>query len=162
MFSAKTSSKPVAAETQRTSTKAAMPSIISHQLAVHGDLASDGDIQVDGMIEGDVKTNVLTIGESGTVKGAITAETVVIAGTAIGQIRAKTVSLSRTARMQGDIWHESLAIEAGARFEGSCKHLTAAAAPAEAEIASLAKARRAVNATTAPAEGPANESQPRV
>lgn len=144
MFSARTSGKGAFSEAPRANGKAAMPSIISHQLTVRGDLVSDGDIQVDGAIEGDVKTAVLTIGEGGSVKGSIVADTVTVAGTVNGQIRAKTVSLSRTAHVQGDIWHDSLAIEAGARFEGSCKSLNAAAAPAPAEddLASLRKARR--------------------
>jgi cytoskeletal protein CcmA (bactofilin family) len=142
MFSAKTSERPAAVEAPRPAHAKPMPSIISHQLVVLGNLTADGDIQVDGTVEGDIKTNVLTIGEGGTVKGAIMAETVVVAGTVHGQIRAKTVSLARAARVQGDIWHESLAIEAGARFEGSCKQLSAAP-PAEGDVASWAKARRA-------------------
>ena len=100
-----------------------MPSLISAQLTVKGDLASEGDLQIDGNVQGDVHSKTLTIGESGTVNGSITAETVLIAGTSLGQIRARTVSLVRSARVQGDIWHESLAIEAGAQFEGSCKRL---------------------------------------
>ncbi len=141
MFSARTSEKPSPSEVPRSHGKS-MPSLISKQLVVHGNLTADGDIQVDGTVEGDIKTNVLTIGEGGTVKGAITAETVMVAGTVQGQLRAKTVSLARTARLQGDIWHESLAIEAGARFEGSCKQLSSAGG-AEGEVASWAKARRA-------------------
>lgn len=125
MFSAKNSGKPAALDPPRANGKAAVPSIISRHLAVRGDLDSDGDIQVDGSIEGDVKTTTLTIGESGSIKGAITAETVLVAGHVVGQIRAKTVSLSRTARVEGDIWHDSLAIEGGARFEGTCKRLSA-------------------------------------
>ncbi len=143
MFSARTSDKPAPlTEVPRSHPKAAVPSIISKQLVVHGNLTTDGDIQVDGTIEGDIKTSVLTIGEGGTVKGAVVADTVTVSGTVDGQIRAKAVTLSRTARMQGDIWHESLAIEAGARFEGSCKHLSTAT-QAEGEVASWAMARRA-------------------
>lgn len=118
-----------------------MPSIISSHLTVEGDLSSDGDIQVDGSIDGDVKTVTLTIGESGTIKGAITAETVLVAGTVIGQVRAKTVTLSRTARVQGDIWHDSLAIEAGAQFEGSCKRLSESEAAEGVEVAAWSTVR---------------------
>jgi len=153
MFSAKTSEKPAPTEAPRSHTKS-MPSLISKQLVVHGNLTADGDIQVDGTVEGDIKTNVLTIGEGGTVKGAITAQSVMVAGTIQGQVRAKTVSLARTARMQGDIWHESLAIEAGARFEGSCKQLGSAGGT-EGEVASWAKARRAATGTAGAIEEPA-------
>ena len=152
MFSARTNEKPAPpVEMPRSHAKAVVPSIISQQLVVHGNLTTDGDIQVDGMIEGDIKTSVLTIGEGGTVKGAVVADTVTVAGTVHGQIRAKAVTLSRTARVQGDIWHESLAIEAGARFEGSCKHLSSATQP-EGEVASWAMARRAAATSGTTAE----------
>jgi len=122
--------------------KAAMPSIISAQLGVTGNLLSDGDIQIDGKIEGDVKTSRLTIGESGSVTGSVTADTVLISGAVIGQVRAKTVTLARTARVQGDIWHDNIAIEAGAQFEGTCKRLNAANAAAQPMVTSGSGARR--------------------
>ena len=148
MSSARTSEKPAPYDSPRSHGKS-MAAIIDNHLVVRGDLTADGDIQVDGTVEGDIKTNVLTIGEGGTVKGAITAETVMVEGTVHGQVRAKTVSLARTARVQGDIWHESLAIEAGARFEGSVKHLSSATG---AEVASWAKARRAATGSASTIE----------
>ena len=96
-------------------------SIISKELTVHGDLASEGDIQIDGKVEGDVKTTKVTIGEGGSVNGTIVADNVVIAGAVTGEVRSKTISLVPTARVKADIFVDSLAIAAGARFEGSCK-----------------------------------------
>lgn len=119
-----------------------MPSIISTDLTVTGDFASEGDIQIDGKVEGDVKTTRLTIGEGGSVKGAITADTVTVSGSVSGQIRAKTIVLARTSRVQGDIWHDSLAIEAGAQFEGTCKRLNAADASTQPSVTSWAANRR--------------------
>lgn len=134
MFSAKTSDKtmmPAMPAASRSNGQTAMPSLISQFLSVTGDLASDGDVQVDGVVDGNVKTASLTIGESGSIKGAVSAENVRVAGTLDGQIRARTVTLTRTARVRGDIWHESLAIEAGAQFEGTCRRLDEAGARAE-------------------------------
>jgi cytoskeletal protein CcmA (bactofilin family) len=150
MFTAKTSGKGAAPEASRANGKSAdgktaMPSIISVDLSITGDLASAGDIQIDGAVEGDVKTQTLTIGETGSVKGAIEAETVLVAGKVAGQIRAKTISLGRTARVEGDIWHDSLSIEAGAQFEGSCRRLgTAAAPPAQPEVTNWSAGKRKV------------------
>jgi len=59
MFSAKTSDKavmPAMPAAPRTNGKTAIPSIISQYLSVTGDLASDGDVQVDGVVDGNVKT----------------------------------------------------------------------------------------------------------
>src|SRR5882724_5250606 len=79
--------------------KASVPSIISPDLRVNGDLVCSGDIQVDGWIEGDIQSRNVVIGESATVHGAIQAENVRICGTVNGQIRADNVTLERSARV---------------------------------------------------------------
>jgi cytoskeletal protein CcmA (bactofilin family) len=98
------------------------PSIVSANLRVTGDLESEGDIQIDGYVEGDVRSNSVTVGEHAVVCGAIISQTVRVAGTVKGQINGRVVELSRTAKVTGDIVHESLAIEAGAFIQGLCRH----------------------------------------
>ncbi len=95
-----------------------VPSIISPDLKIVGDLKCTGDIQIDGTVEGSVKGGLIIIGERATVEGSIVAETVRIIGTVNGRIRAKTVHLDKTGKVIGDIAHEILTIEAGAYFEG--------------------------------------------
>lgn len=108
----------------------AVPSIISADLTVKGDMTSAGEIQVDGVVEGDIQCKALVIGVDGAITGEIDAESVRLHGKVTGQIRAKTVFLASTARMVGDITHESLAIEPGAFMEGHCRRMTANAASA--------------------------------
>ena len=48
-----------------------VPSIISPDLKIIGDLKSSGDIQIDGTIEGDINSRLLTVGEQATVEGCI-------------------------------------------------------------------------------------------
>ena len=100
-----------------------MPSIVSAGLQVTGNMISDGDVQIEGAIEGDVKSRMLTVGEAGAVKGAIEAEQVFVSGEVVGKIKAANVSLARTARVSGDIIHDVLSIEAGAHVEGTIKRL---------------------------------------
>ena len=97
------------------------PSIISANLHIVGDLNTEGEIQVDGMVDGDVKGNSVTIGANATVNGEITADSVVVRGAVNGRIKADTVHLTESAKVNGDIWHQSLAVEAGAQIEGNCK-----------------------------------------
>ncbi len=47
-----------------------VPSIISPDLKIVGDLKSSGDIQIDGTIEGDIESCLLTVGEHGKVDGS--------------------------------------------------------------------------------------------
>lgn len=102
-------------------------SIISSDLRVTGDLVSESDVQVDGSVNGDIRTRTLTVGQTGEVRGEIVADKIRICGTVIGQVRARDVSLAETARMIGDILHESLSIEPGAHIEGHCRRIEGAA-----------------------------------
>ncbi|KZB50950.1 bactofilin family protein [Thalassospira xiamenensis] len=101
-------------------------SIINSDLRVTGDLISESDVQVDGFVNGDIRTRNLTIGQHGEVRGEIVAEKVRICGSVTGQVRARDVSLAETARMLGDILHESLSIEPGAHIEGHCRRIEGA------------------------------------
>ena len=102
-------------------------SVINVDLRVSGDLISESDVQVDGSVNGDIRTRTLTIGQNGEVRGEIIADKVRICGAVVGQVRARDVSLSETARMIGDILHESLSIEPGAHIEGHCRRIEGAA-----------------------------------
>lgn len=99
-----------------------VPSIISADLTVVGTLISSGDLQVDGRVEGDIRAGALVIGEQASIQGDVYAEDAIIRGHIEGGIRAKKVQLCATSHVEGDILHEALAIEAGAFFEGNCRH----------------------------------------
>ncbi|HRE60538.1 MAG TPA: polymer-forming cytoskeletal protein [Micropepsaceae bacterium] len=111
---------PPAQKTQRTVRSA--PSIISVDLVVSGTLVSTGDMQVDGKVEGDIRSASLTIGEKAYVHGEIIAEEVVVRGKVMGGIRARKVQLASTCHVEGNILHEALSVESGAFFEGNCRH----------------------------------------
>ncbi|MEE9209190.1 MAG: polymer-forming cytoskeletal protein [Kiloniellales bacterium] len=114
-----------------------VPSIISPDLKIIGDLKSNGDIQIDGRIEGDIHSRLLTVGEQATVEGCIVADTVRISGTVLGQVRAKTVHLDKKARVTGDITHETLTMEAGAFFEGQVRRMEQTSGTSSAKVAPL-------------------------
>src|SRR6185369_16125065 len=95
--------------------KASVPSIISPDLRINGDMVCSGDIQIDGWVEGDIQSRNVVVGEGATVHGAVQAENV--------QIRADNVTLEKSARVTGDILHKSLSIEQGAFLEGMCKRI---------------------------------------
>ncbi|GGD14906.1 polymer-forming cytoskeletal protein [Pyruvatibacter mobilis] len=98
------------------------PSIISDDLVVHGNLIATGDIQIDGTVEGDVRSQSLTVGEHATITGEVMADDIVVRGRIVGSIRARRVQLATTCHVEGDILHEALAVETGAFFEGNCRH----------------------------------------
>ena len=127
--------------------KASVPSIISPDLRVNGDLVCSGDIQVDGWIEGDIQSRNVVIGEGATVHGAVQGENVRICGIVNGQIRADNVTLEKSARVTGDILHKSLSIEQGAFLEGMCKRIDTAPAIPQIEPRPLLAPSSTANTT---------------
>ena len=99
------------------------PSLLSMDFDVTGDIHSDGEVQIDGTINGNINANILIIGESAQVIGEITAETVRIHGRVTGQVQAHSVSLAKTAHILGDVLHGNIAIEQGAFLEGHCRRI---------------------------------------
>jgi len=95
------------------------PSLLSSDLTIKGNVITSGDIQVEGKVEGDVRANLLTVGESAEIHGEIVAEDVVVNGKVVGRVRGLKVRLTASARVEGDIVHKTIAIESGAHFEGS-------------------------------------------
>lgn len=126
MFSKSSSTTPQEpvnpARPQKAATKApapgAAPSIIGHDVKIMGNLVTSGEIHLDGTVEGDVRSAILTLGEQGVVSGSITAESVIIKGTVDGEISARSVRLEKTSRVSGDLHHETVSVEAGARIDG--------------------------------------------
>lgn len=121
-------------------TKAA-PSIISVNLHIIGNLKTDGEMQVDGSIEGDVTSQSLTVGEKASISGEIVADVVEIHGAVSGKMRARKIQLAKTAKVVGDIWHEILSIESGAYIEGQLRRAKKGAE--EREIAQPLKVKAA-------------------
>lgn len=108
------------AEPFETSTprKLTAASLVAEGVRIRGDLVTDGDLHLDGTIEGDLSVGQLTIGETGMVSGTIQADAVEVRGRVVGTISARRVRLLASARVDGDISHTELSIESGAHFEG--------------------------------------------
>lgn len=97
--------------------------IIGAGVVLEGKLSSNGNIRVDGAINGDITANGnVTIGETGEITGEVTAEVISIGGKVIGSINSREkVVLESKAVLKGDIVTKILVIEAGAIFDGSSK-----------------------------------------
>ena len=95
-------------------------------MIVTGEINTDGDVQIEGRLDGNIKAATITIGEKGFVNGKITAGTVHIHGKVTGKIEANVVELtSDTANVLADIVQDHLSIANGAFFDGKCSRKTA-------------------------------------
>jgi cytoskeletal protein CcmA (bactofilin family) len=98
-----------------------VPSIIGEDLTITGNVTAKGEIQVDGEIQGDVHCGSLLLGDKSQVIGGVMAEDIVVRGRVVGSIRGLRVTLQAQSHVEGDIFHQSLAIEQGAYFEGKSR-----------------------------------------
>ncbi|MFO1126297.1 MAG: polymer-forming cytoskeletal protein [Methylocystis sp.] len=108
-------------ELPSTSGKSGMPSIISADFRVTGNMTSDGEVQLDGAVEGNLKAKSVAVGDSGSVRGEVRADKVHVRGTITGPIHARTVEIAKSAKVTGDVFYESLTVETGAVIDGACK-----------------------------------------
>ncbi len=99
----------------------AAPSILSHDIHVIGKIFSTGDIQIEGRLDGDLRSHAVTIGEKAIVAGEVAGDTVTVLGQVDGTIRARQVYLCATSKVTGDVFNEALAIETGAQLNGAVK-----------------------------------------
>ena len=96
----------------------AVPSILSSDLRIEGDIVSQGELHISGAVKGDVVARKLTLAEGGSITGAVEADVAVIAGNLAGRLTANSVVLACTARVVADVTHVSMSVEQGAVFEG--------------------------------------------
>ena len=86
-----------------------------------GDIDFDGNVQIDGHVEGDVRAKRIIIGNKALVDGTIVANSVHINGNVNGEIRSGLVSLGSNAVVKGNILYDVLKISAGASVWGLCR-----------------------------------------
>lgn len=98
-------------------------STISQGLKVTGSILSKGKIQFNGIIKGTLEAKSLYVGEEGFIDGKAIADEAVILGKIKGSLKGKKVRLASSSRIEGDTFHEVIAIEDGAIYEGSIKRI---------------------------------------
>jgi cytoskeletal protein CcmA (bactofilin family) len=92
--------------------------VIAEGLTIIGNVSSDGAVQVNGQIDGDLNCASLTVSPKALVNGGIKARSVVVKGKVEGPIVGQEVVLESQAFVTGDIQAQTLLIERGAHFEG--------------------------------------------
>ena len=116
------------------------PSLLGREIKILGKISSTGALQLDGVLEGEIEASKLVIEKSAKVVGSVTSEDLVIKGRIIGPVFGKKVRFGASARVEGDTFHETIAIEDGAYYEGSIRrHSNVSDTPNTATNDKLAK-----------------------
>lgn len=96
--------------------------LISNGTEIYGDVKSNGDIRIDGILTGNLSTKgKVVIGLTGKVKGEIICKNSEVSGIIEGKIKVdQLLNLKLSSKIFGDITTSKLAIEPGAKFTGNC------------------------------------------
>lgn len=94
--------------------------VIGANTSFVGTMKSDGNIRIDGSVEGEIEIlGNLIIGETGRVIATIRAQNVHVSGAVKGEITAlEQLEISPTGKVWGDIMTAALHIEPGGLFRG--------------------------------------------
>lgn len=109
-------SKPVISEVKALNT-------IAQDTRIKGNIESNGDIRIDGVLEGDLDCKGrVVVGPESKITGTIRCSSGEIMGFVKGEIFVKELlSLKATASISGNLIMGKLSVEPGARFVGHCK-----------------------------------------
>lgn len=97
-----------------------VPTIISANTRVNGDIISSAVLHIDGHVEGDITCEELVIGTKGVVEGSVSVKNLQLYGTLNGKAAAEKIFIAKSAKLIGDATHMSIAIEPGAYIDGRC------------------------------------------
>jgi|GEM_PF-764968 len=125
----------------------ASASVIAANANILGSIVTNGDLAIDGKVDGDVSCSLFTIGATGHINGNVIAETATIRGKVAGNVTARTILLAGTGSIEGDLTHSVLIIEEGGSFEGRSKRQADPLANAQMAIADNSKSKEVVGKT---------------
>lgn len=107
-------------------------SILGEGMVIDGRLKVSGSALIHGTVTGDIEADskaemvVIGIGESGIVRGNITAHQVMVGGQVMGDVCASSrVEMMSTGVIEGNLQYGGLVMDEGARINGKAMSLLA-------------------------------------
>ena len=96
--------------------------IVAQGTKLVGDFSSQGDLRIDGIIEGNIKTSgKVVVGKSGLIKGTLNGTDAYFEGKFSGKLALSgTLTLKASAHIEGEVVAGKLAVEPGANFNVTC------------------------------------------
>ena len=96
--------------------------ILAKNTKIVGDLSSEGDFRIDGILEGTLVTKGrVIIGLEGFVQGKVLCENADVEGKFSGELKVnKTLTIKASAAITGEVVLGKLSVEPGATFNATC------------------------------------------
>jgi len=113
-------------------------SLIGAGTSIQGDITSNGDIRIDGVLKGNLRGKAkILIGPEGAVEGDVEGEQADVLGKITGKIKvAGLLNLRGKALIEGDIFAGKLQVEPTVTFNGHC-HMGANVVDINNELAAV-------------------------
>ena len=111
-------------------------SYVGETLQLEGDLRTSGNLDIAGLINGNVYVSEVTVTETGSVRGIVEASKVEINGHIQGKITADSIIIGSSAVIKGDVFFkDTLKTEEGADIDGYIKRVNNGKGSTEEDIA---------------------------
>ena len=98
--------------------KNATLSIIGEGIDFSGELNTEGNIHIDGIMRGIIKANEVVIGPNGEFDGEIIADILIINGSIKGKFTIKNLHIRKDGLLQGRAKYETLVVDIGGKIQG--------------------------------------------
>jgi cytoskeletal protein CcmA (bactofilin family) len=120
--------------------QAATPAGISAGIVVNGNVTSEGDLQISGRVEGEVRGATVFIEKGGSVDGMVEAERLRVSGTASGRIIVNDLAVEAGGSVAGETSYERMKVASGGLIQGSFVHRPQAQGPRDEQSLKLVSA----------------------
>ena len=94
------------------------PSLISEGFEFTGEIRGSGSLSVEGVMNGKLVVNSLTVGAQGTVGGEVSAESVNVKGRFSGQMVCQDITLGGVSVVDADLTYSSIVVQRGGVLKG--------------------------------------------
>ncbi len=91
---------------------------IGRGITITGEVSCVQDLQIEGLVNGDVRCPTLLLNEGGTINGSVHADRVRISGRVDGAVEAGDLALEATAFIEGDVTYTRLKVSPGGKIRG--------------------------------------------
>lgn len=97
--------------------------LISNGTTFKGDIQTDSDLRIDGVLNGTIQSKgKVIIGETGQVEGEVQCNNADISGKTNANLKiTELLTLRATAKINGEVLTKKLSIEEGAVFTANCR-----------------------------------------
>jgi cytoskeletal protein CcmA (bactofilin family) len=92
--------------------------IIGEGIDFSGEVNTEGNIHVDGIMRGAIRAQEVVIGPYGDFDGEIVADILIVNGNIKGKFNVKSLQVKKNGLLQGKIRYEVIIVEAGGKILG--------------------------------------------